>query len=167
MYVTYLVHHGIKGQRWGIRRYQNEDGSLTDAGRRRYGYASEAAAEQAKILRGYADEYRERQVKPYYTGKDAETRWLRDMYGDDYKDKEYMKKHFDVDDVYEHARKSIAEERRKANSEDAHMAKMYDKWAKEWEEKSKKYANTKLSDLDSKSLKEAKKLTRKYLDSRN
>ena len=33
---TYLVHHGIKGQRWGIRRYQNEDGSLTPAGVRRY-----------------------------------------------------------------------------------------------------------------------------------
>jgi len=33
---TYLVHHGIKGQRWGIRRYQNEDGSLTPAGIRRY-----------------------------------------------------------------------------------------------------------------------------------
>lgn len=31
-----LVHHGIKGQRWGIRRYQNEDGSLTPSGRRRY-----------------------------------------------------------------------------------------------------------------------------------
>ncbi|MBP5597482.1 MAG: hypothetical protein J6Y02_19070 [Pseudobutyrivibrio sp.] len=35
---NYLVHHGIKGQKWGIRRYQNEDGSLTPAGRRRYGY---------------------------------------------------------------------------------------------------------------------------------
>lgn len=32
-----LYHHGIKGQRWGVRRYQNEDGSLTDAGRKRYG----------------------------------------------------------------------------------------------------------------------------------
>ena len=34
----YLVHYGIKGQRWGIRRYQNPDGSLTEEGRRRYGY---------------------------------------------------------------------------------------------------------------------------------
>lgn len=32
----YLEHHGIKGQKWGIRRYQNSDGSYTDAGRKRY-----------------------------------------------------------------------------------------------------------------------------------
>ncbi len=32
----YLEHHGVKGQRWGIRRYQNEDGSLTDIGKKRY-----------------------------------------------------------------------------------------------------------------------------------
>lgn len=32
---TELYHHGIKGQRWGIRRYQNKDGSLTPAGKKR------------------------------------------------------------------------------------------------------------------------------------
>lgn len=32
-----LVHYGIKGQKWGRRRYQNADGSLTPAGRERYG----------------------------------------------------------------------------------------------------------------------------------
>ena len=31
-----LYHHGILGMHWGVRRYQNKDGSLTDAGRRRY-----------------------------------------------------------------------------------------------------------------------------------
>lgn len=34
---TYLAHHGIKGQKWGIRRYQNADGSLTAEGRKRKG----------------------------------------------------------------------------------------------------------------------------------
>lgn len=33
---NYLTHYGIKGQKWGIRRYQNPDGSLTSAGRKRY-----------------------------------------------------------------------------------------------------------------------------------
>ena len=32
-----LYHHGIKGMKWGVRRFQNEDGSLTTAGKKRYG----------------------------------------------------------------------------------------------------------------------------------
>ena len=32
-----LYHHGIKGMRWGVRRYQNKDGSLTHQGKKKYG----------------------------------------------------------------------------------------------------------------------------------
>jgi len=31
-----LAHHGILGMKWGVRRYQNKDGTLTNAGKRRY-----------------------------------------------------------------------------------------------------------------------------------
>lgn len=36
VYESSLQHWGIKGQKWGVRRYQNKDGSLTSAGRKRY-----------------------------------------------------------------------------------------------------------------------------------
>lgn len=36
----YLAHHGVKGQRWGVRRYTNRDGSLNSTGKRRYSSTS-------------------------------------------------------------------------------------------------------------------------------
>lgn len=35
---NYLAHYGVKGQKWGVRRYQNDDGSLTSEGMARYGH---------------------------------------------------------------------------------------------------------------------------------
>lgn len=47
-YSSELYHHGIKNQKWGVRRFQYEDGSLTPAGRDHYGYESERKFKVAK-----------------------------------------------------------------------------------------------------------------------
>ena len=36
MYNQELYHYGVKGMKWGVRRYQNKDGSLTSKGKKRY-----------------------------------------------------------------------------------------------------------------------------------
>ena len=50
---TYLAHHGTKGQRWGVRRFQNYDGSLTEKGKRRMktlqGKSDKLDAKKAKL----------------------------------------------------------------------------------------------------------------------
>lgn len=49
----YLAHHGILGQKWGIRRFQNKDGTLTAEGKRRYGKldtVGESVAKGAKAV---------------------------------------------------------------------------------------------------------------------
>ena len=53
-----LAHWGIKGMRWGIRRYQNKDGSLTPKGKERYDKSSEEyeARKQKAIKSGSATE---------------------------------------------------------------------------------------------------------------
>lgn len=43
----YLAHHGIKGMKWGVRRYQNKDGTLTAEGKQHYGTSHPMTQNQA------------------------------------------------------------------------------------------------------------------------
>lgn len=68
-----IVHHGIKGMRWGVRRYQNKDGTLTPEGRQRYrelvtpeGYYTQKALNEGfdrKVEKGISDYILGRRVR--------------------------------------------------------------------------------------------------------
>ena len=56
---VWLAHHGILGQKWGVRRFQNKDGSLTAAGKKRYdkdGKSKDAESETGEKQKFWTDE---------------------------------------------------------------------------------------------------------------
>lgn len=59
VYESNLYHHGIKGQKWGVRRYQNPDGTLTAAGKKRVSKQYEKAAVRAnnKLQKTWSKKY--------------------------------------------------------------------------------------------------------------
>lgn len=65
-----LYHHGINGQKWGVRRFQNEDGSLTEAGRDRYGISKKDtkwATKNRKKITNAAYNASKRELNEYAT----------------------------------------------------------------------------------------------------
>ena len=65
-----LSHHGIKGQRWGIRRFQNEDGTRTVAGKARYNSsADDRHAQKLESLAKKANEKSSKAIDKLYAPK--------------------------------------------------------------------------------------------------
>ena len=52
--MDYLAHHGTKGMKWGVRRYQNPDGSLTAEGRKRYERNADNARRASEYYKDHA-----------------------------------------------------------------------------------------------------------------
>lgn len=104
----YLAHHGIKNQKWGQRRFQNYDGSLTSEGRKRYGVGesnlSKREKKQAEKAKAKAAKTRAKanSKKKADAQKAAEQKQKRMNYLRDHPEKIYKyRKELTQDDVTE------------------------------------------------------------------
>lgn len=79
IYDDYLMHHGIRGQHWGVRRYQNEDGSLTSVGKARQAKADNLKSNVQKIKTAIRDEKDTDRVKALKGDLKDNKKELRDM----------------------------------------------------------------------------------------
>ena len=96
-YNAQLYHHGIKGQKWGVRRFQNKDGSLTPAGKKRISkqYKKIAVATTKDIADNAAnlwvDAYNKSAQEMNDGGIDKFNKAQRKKYGENYAERDgYM-----------------------------------------------------------------------------
>lgn len=108
-----MCHHGIKGQRWGVRRFQNEDGSLTEAGRKRYylypnetgGLGNLLTKKGQRIFKNRKGEWRDNAV-----GRAAESRHKENQKIQRKRDEEKEKKEMEIRLKYERKNKQYRKE---------------------------------------------------------
>lgn len=67
METNYLIHHGVKGQKWGVRRYQNPDGTLTSAGIKQQSRDRKKIEKLARSTARSATKYRRTGKEKYFS----------------------------------------------------------------------------------------------------
>lgn len=93
VYSDDLQHHGILGMKWGIRRYQNEDGSYTELGKKHYGISEDSAVTK-RVKEDYKKLSDKEFLAKYHGSKRVYARRVR-RYGDPYKHALKRKQNFD------------------------------------------------------------------------
>lgn len=170
-----LYHHGILGMHWGIRRYQNKDGSLTPAGRRHYGYDQvDKVRKDLEDTRNPNGNYKQyvltKSAEEYYDKKVESDPKLKALStdGDSHKELadlqkeaiEYAKKNYDKNEEDRYAselEKKADELQKKADSQRSRDKDILDK-KQAYKEANKKWQ----SNHDAKSLKEASLASLEY-----
>ena len=154
---TDLAHHGILGQKWGVRRFQNKDGTLTTAGKKRRAILQEAGthAKAAAIIayKGANDvKARHNQTEKRYSGENGWKTYARDAYGT-----ENGKEFGITQKEFERAMKSeLSDLMSQTKINDELEIRAYEETAKEFLNKSNKWLNSPIDSFSPKDIAEAK-----------
>lgn len=164
-----LYHHGVKGQKWGIRRYQNKDGSLTPAGKKRMKVFQDAASRAADSKKFADSEYKrftklaeeEEAKKGKPVSQKEINAYLREQFGNDIDSEDgraYIREVEAIDDLDAYAREQL-------RGGDAEHFRNVARNAKEVGEAyvrlNKKFSSMTVNDIDRKTLKQAKSFVNK------
>lgn len=76
---SYIEHHGVKGQKWGIRRYQNPDGSLTEKGKNKVLKMYQKIEKTYDRMITKSDKYAANAKKKGKTGKEKTWNYASEM----------------------------------------------------------------------------------------
>ena len=157
-----LCHHGVKGMKWGVRRYQRKDGTLTKAGLKRQKkvdnaiHMLQAHKKYAKQDIEYFTKESEKAKNKKISDKAIE-KFLMDAYGNDSKDKVYMQdvaEHYGYKNIKDYARAEI-------NSDFKHIKTLPNearRYVARCDQLIQKYSNIKVSEMSKEDLKEAKEI---------
>lgn len=164
-YNNELYHYGIKGQKWGVRRYQNKDGTLTPKGKKRV--SEEYKKYSVKALQDINKNHQKRYVDAYNKAAEDMNNGLTEKYNADYEKKLGAKAeghdYFNDADYNSGYEKLFNEQFNKHYNRDSVKEMLNNKNYKKAQKLCEKYSMESFDDLARENAKAIKEM-KKYLD---